>query len=127
MDFIERLSATLGKQYLFKQDDGTYYNRYIGEYQTQEQAEDWLLGVFKDAEIETSYEENWYTIDEFYEKCIDGTIGMKQAYGYCANKDKGEEYYKEEVHIVCDENHIDYLKKGYKNKGYTHIVWYSRI
>lgn len=43
MDFIERLSATLGKQYLFKQDDGTYYNRYVGEYQSQTEAEDWLI------------------------------------------------------------------------------------
>lgn len=42
MDFIERLSTIMGKQYLFKQHDGTYYNKYVGEYQSQTEVEDWL-------------------------------------------------------------------------------------
>ena len=42
LTFLENFSGLLGKQYLFLQDDGTYYNRYTGEYMTEEDAEHWL-------------------------------------------------------------------------------------
>ena len=42
LTFLESFSGLLGKQYLFLQDDGTYYNRYTDEYATAEEAEDWL-------------------------------------------------------------------------------------
>ena len=43
MDFLERLSCLLGKQYLFKQDNGIYFNRYISKNQTKTIAEDWII------------------------------------------------------------------------------------
>ena len=42
LNIIENFSGLLGKQYLFLQDDGTYYNRYIDEYMTEDAAVDWL-------------------------------------------------------------------------------------
>lgn len=42
LDILENFSGLLGKQYLFKQDYGTYYNRYTVEYMTAEEAADWL-------------------------------------------------------------------------------------
>ena len=39
---LENFSGLLGKQYLYLQDDGTYYNRYTDEYMTAEDAEHWL-------------------------------------------------------------------------------------
>ena len=42
LNIIENFSGLLGKQYLFLQDDGTYYNRYIDEYMTEAAAVDWL-------------------------------------------------------------------------------------
>ena len=42
LNIIENFSGLLGKQYLFLQDDGTYYNRYTDEYMTVEEATDWL-------------------------------------------------------------------------------------
>ena len=42
LNILENFSGLLGKQYLFKQDDGTYYNRYINEHMTAEEATDWL-------------------------------------------------------------------------------------
>ena len=42
LNALENFSGLLGKQYLFKQDDGTYYNRYTDEYMTSEEATDWL-------------------------------------------------------------------------------------
>ena len=42
LNILENFSGLLGKQYLFKQDDGTYYNRYTEEYMTEEEAIDWL-------------------------------------------------------------------------------------
>ena len=44
LNILENFSGLLGKQYLFKQDDGTYYNRYTVEYMTAEEATDWLYG-----------------------------------------------------------------------------------
>lgn len=52
MDFKERLSCIFGKQYLFLQDDGDYYNRYVGEYMDKEEAEEWLYEMFSDSERE---------------------------------------------------------------------------
>ena len=48
MDFLERLSYILGKQYLFKEDSNPleerhYYNRWTSSLQTAKEAEDWLL------------------------------------------------------------------------------------
>ena len=45
LNILENFSGLLGKQYLFKQDDGTYYNRYTEEYMTAEEATDWLYVV----------------------------------------------------------------------------------
>ena len=42
LNILENFSGLLGKQYLYLQDDGTYYNRYINEYMTEEEAVDWL-------------------------------------------------------------------------------------
>ena len=42
LNIIENFSGLLGKQYLFLQNDGTYYNRYTEEYMTEEEAIDWL-------------------------------------------------------------------------------------
>ena len=42
LNIIENFSGLLGKQYLFLQDDGTYYNRYTDEQMTAEDAEHWL-------------------------------------------------------------------------------------
>ena len=42
LKIIENFSGLLGKQYLFLQDDGTYYNRYTDEYMSAEDAEHWL-------------------------------------------------------------------------------------
>ena len=42
LNIIENFSGLLGKQYLFLQDDDTYYNRYTEEYMTAEEATDWL-------------------------------------------------------------------------------------
>ena len=42
LNILENFSGLLGKQYLFKQDDGTYYNRYTDEYMASEEATDWL-------------------------------------------------------------------------------------
>ena len=42
LNIIENFSGLLGKQYLYLQDDGTYYNRYIDEYMSAEEAVDWL-------------------------------------------------------------------------------------
>ena len=42
MTTLEIFSGLLGKQYLYLQDDGTYYNRYTDEYMTAEDAEHWL-------------------------------------------------------------------------------------
>ena len=42
LNIIENFSGLLGKQYLFLQDDGTYYNRYTDEYMAEEEAVDWL-------------------------------------------------------------------------------------
>lgn len=44
LNIIENFSGLLGKQYLFLQDDGTYYNRDTDEYMTAEDAEHWLYG-----------------------------------------------------------------------------------
>ena len=41
-NILENFSGLLGKQYLFKQDDGTYYNRYIDEHMAEEEAINWL-------------------------------------------------------------------------------------
>ena len=51
MDFLERLSGILGKQYLFKQDDGTYYNRYECCDMDKEEADDWIFGKLMDEVI----------------------------------------------------------------------------
>ena len=42
LNIIENFSGLLGKQYLFLQDDDTYYNRYTDEHMTEEEAIDWL-------------------------------------------------------------------------------------
>ena len=42
LNILENFSGLLGKQYLFKQDNGTYYNRYTDEYMSAEDAEHWL-------------------------------------------------------------------------------------
>ena len=42
LNIIENFSGLLGKQYLYLQDDGTYYNRYTDELLTAEEAIDWL-------------------------------------------------------------------------------------
>ena len=42
LTILENFSGLLGKQYLYLQDDGTYYNRYTGEDMTAEDAEHWL-------------------------------------------------------------------------------------
>ena len=42
LNILENFSGLLGKQYLFLQDDGTYYNRYTDEYMSAEDAEHWL-------------------------------------------------------------------------------------
>ena len=42
LTFLESFSGLLGKQYLFLQDDGTYYNRYTDEQMIGEEAVDWL-------------------------------------------------------------------------------------
>ena len=42
LTFLESFSGLLGKQYLFLQDDGTYYNRYTDEHITAEEEEEWL-------------------------------------------------------------------------------------
>ena len=42
LNILENFSGLLGKQYLYLQDDGTYYNRYTDEYMTAEDAEHWL-------------------------------------------------------------------------------------
>lgn len=42
LNILEIFSGLLGKQYLYLQDDGTYYNRYTDEYMTAEDAEHWL-------------------------------------------------------------------------------------
>ena len=42
MTTLENFSGLLGKQYLYLQDDGTYYNRYTDEYMSAEDAEHWL-------------------------------------------------------------------------------------
>lgn len=48
LNFYERLSAILyDKQVLFKQDDGSYYNRQIEGSMTKKEIKEWLL-----AEIE---------------------------------------------------------------------------
>ena len=44
LNILENFSGLLGKQYLFLQDDGTYYNRYTDEYMSAEDAEHWLYG-----------------------------------------------------------------------------------
>jgi hypothetical protein len=44
MTLLENFSGLLGKQYLYLQDDGTYYNRYTDEYMSAEDAEHWLYG-----------------------------------------------------------------------------------
>ena len=44
LNFYERLSATLyGKQVLFKQDDGSYYNQRLDESMTKSDVKEWLL------------------------------------------------------------------------------------
>ena len=44
LNFYERLSATLyGKQVLFKQDDGSYYNQSIHDIMTKSDVKAWLL------------------------------------------------------------------------------------
>jgi len=43
MNFLERLSCVLGKQYIFKQSKDKYWNRYIECHQTKEEVEDWLI------------------------------------------------------------------------------------
>jgi len=58
MNFIERLSGCLGKQYIFKQEKNTYWNRYIEEYQTKEEAQDWLIEQF--SQMNTDIEEECY-------------------------------------------------------------------
>src|SRR5574344_1282045 len=42
MTTLENFSGLLGKQYLYLQDDGAYYNRHTDEYMTAEDAEHWL-------------------------------------------------------------------------------------
>ena len=43
-NFYERLSATLyGKQVLFKQDDGSYYNQSVHDTMTKSDVKEWLL------------------------------------------------------------------------------------
>ena len=42
MTLLENFSGLLGKQYLYLQDDDTYYNRYTDEQMTAEEAEHWL-------------------------------------------------------------------------------------
>jgi hypothetical protein len=49
MEFVERLSCLLGKQYVFKQKKNYYYNRYLNEYQTKKQVQEWLIAYFEDA------------------------------------------------------------------------------
>ena len=44
MTTLENFSGLLGKQYLYLQDDGIYYNRYTDEYMSAEDAEHWLYG-----------------------------------------------------------------------------------
>ena len=48
LNIIENFSGLLGKQYLFKQDDSTYYNRYTDEHMTAEEATDWLYSELSD-------------------------------------------------------------------------------
>ena len=48
LNIIENFSGLLGKQYLFLQDNGTYYNRYTVEYMTEEEAIDWLYSELSD-------------------------------------------------------------------------------
>lgn len=44
LNFYRRLSATLyGKQVLFKQDDGSYYNQRLDESMTKSDVKAWLL------------------------------------------------------------------------------------
>ena len=42
MKILENFSGLLGRQYLFLQENGTYYNRYTDEQMTEEEAVDWL-------------------------------------------------------------------------------------
>ena len=42
LNILENFSGLLGKQYLYLQDDGTYYNRHTDEYMAAEDAEHWL-------------------------------------------------------------------------------------
>ena len=42
LNLLENFSGLLGKQYLYLQDNGTYYNRYTDEYMSAEDAEHWL-------------------------------------------------------------------------------------
>ena len=44
LNIIENFSGLLGKQYLYLQDDGTYYNRYTDEQMSAEDAEHRLYG-----------------------------------------------------------------------------------
>lgn len=44
LNILENFSGLLGKQYLYLQDNGTYYNRYTDEYMSAEDAEHWLYG-----------------------------------------------------------------------------------
>ena len=48
MTLLENFSGLLGKQYLYLQDDGTYYNRYTDEYMSAEDAEHWLYSQLSD-------------------------------------------------------------------------------
>jgi hypothetical protein len=44
LNFYERLSATLySKQVVFKQDDGSYYNKNIHDIMTKSDVKEWLL------------------------------------------------------------------------------------
>ena len=44
LNFYERLSATLyGKQVLFKQDDGLYYNQRLNDGMSKSEVKEWLL------------------------------------------------------------------------------------
>ena len=50
MNFLERLSCVLGKQYIFKQSSNMYWNRYIEKYQTKLEVQDWLIEKWQDTE-----------------------------------------------------------------------------
>jgi hypothetical protein len=51
MNFLEKLSCLLGKQYIFKQKKNRYYNKYLSIYQTKLEVQEWLLDMLREEVI----------------------------------------------------------------------------